>query len=78
MIPDTFLDSLSLGNAFSYLLWLIVGVMTIVFLVAFASLLYHWHYYGIGFFKRWLLIVIFGGVGAALVVSAYGLMFKII
>jgi hypothetical protein len=64
-------------SAFSYILIAISVVMSILFLVAFASLLYHWHYYGIGFFRRWVLIAIFGGIGLALVVSAFGLMLKL-
>ena len=72
------LDLINGSTTFSYLLMLIVGVMTLIFLVSLASLIYHWHYYGVGFFKRWLLLGIFGGVGLALVISAYGLMFKLI
>jgi hypothetical protein len=53
------------------------GAMAIFFVVAFASLLYHWHYYGIGFFRRWVLIAVFGGVGLALVIASYGLMIKL-
>lgn len=71
-------DIMSGSDIFSYVLMLIVGVMTLIFLVIFASLLYHWHYYGIGFFKRWILIAIFGGIGFALLAASYGLMFKLI
>jgi hypothetical protein len=71
-------DILSGSDIFSYVLMLVVGVMTLVFLVIFASLLYHWNYYGIGFFRRWILVALFGGVGLALLISSYGLMFKLI
>jgi hypothetical protein len=71
------LESATGSDIFSYLLMAVAGAMTLVFVVTFASLIYHWHYYGIGFFRRWVLITVFGGVGLALVISAYGLMFKI-
>lgn len=72
------LDSASGSQAISTLLMIITGAMTVVFVIAFASFIYHWHYYGIGFLRRWALIIVFGGVGAALLVSAYGLMLKLI
>lgn len=71
-------DILNGSSIFSYLLMLVVGVLTLIFLITSASLLYHWHYYGIGFFRRWILIAVFGGIGLALLVASYGLMFKLI
>ena len=75
---QTFLEAATGSQAFSYILMIIVGALAVFFIVAFASLIYHWHYYGIGFFRRWTLIAVFGGVGLALIISAIGLMLKII
>lgn len=72
------IDNASSTDVISLLLKLIVGALTVVFLMAFASLIYHWHYYGIGFFRRWTLIAVFGGVGLALILAAYGLMFNLL
>ncbi len=57
-----------------YLMAGALGIASILFLLILASLIYHWHYYGISKILRLTLLVIFTTVGILLLLSAGGIL----
>lgn len=54
------------------------ALIVIAFIVVTASLIYHWHYYGVSRARRVTLMTVFISVGLLLFMSAFGLLMNLI
>ena len=61
------------GDIFGGVISIVLIITGVVFLVVSASLIYHWHYYGISVIRRTFIIVLFLGVSFVLYMAAWGL-----
>jgi hypothetical protein len=55
----------------------IAALLALGFILVVASLIYHWHYYGISKAHRTILMTVFVVVGLVLILAAFGLLIQL-